>query len=210
MRFLKYAILSSTALLITAAPAAAQSQKKVITTAADVPRVQVQLPAKPSEIAINGGPQLEALETQLDAYVRDLLTNYDIQDRTTRRSLLGLQAQDALVDDRWDEYLKLSEEVAALEDKPAQRAVSGLLGRAYARAARLLGKAAHNSPIASKPSFAPRSRHSIGRWWPTPSRPAVAATRPSVATWCSVACRALWMPLPLRRTTRWTLAWWPG
>jgi subtilisin family serine protease len=139
MRFVKLAILSSTALLMAASPVLAQ-QKKVITTAADVPRVQVQLPTKPSEIAIAGGPQLEALETQLEAYVRDLLTNYDIQDRTTRMSLLGLQAQDALVDNRWDEYLRLSDDIAALEDKPAQRAVSGLLGRAYARAAKAVGE----------------------------------------------------------------------
>ena len=142
MRIVKLAILSTTAVLIAASPAAAQ-QKKVITTAADLPRVQVQLPAKPSEIAINGGPQLEALEAQLEAYVRDLLANYDIQDRSTRMSLLGLLAQDALVDNRWDEYLKLSEEVAALEEKPAQRAVSGLISRAYARAAKAVGE---NSP----------------------------------------------------------------
>lgn len=139
MRFVKFAVLASTAALMAAAPAAA-AQKKVIATAADLPRVQVQLPAKPSEIAIAGGPQLEALETQLETYVRDLLTNYDIQDRSTRMSLLGVLAQDALVDGRWDEYLKLSDEIAALEDKPAQRAVSGLLGRAYARAAKAVGE----------------------------------------------------------------------
>jgi subtilisin family serine protease len=139
MRLVKLAILSSTAALLAAAPASAQ-QKKVINTAADLPRVQVQLPTKPSEIAINGGAQLEALETQLEAYVRDLLTNYDIKDRTTRMQLLSLQAQDALVDNRWDEYLKLADEIAALEEKPAQRAVSGLLGRAYARAAKAVGE----------------------------------------------------------------------
>jgi subtilisin family serine protease len=138
MRTIKLAILASTALL-AAAPAAAQT-KKVITTAADLPRVQVQLPAKPSELAIQGGQQLEALETQLEGYVRDLLTNYDIQDRTTRQSLLSLQAQDALVDNRWDEYLALSDQIAALEEKPAQRAVSGLLGSAYARAAKAVGE----------------------------------------------------------------------
>jgi hypothetical protein len=176
MRFVKLAILSSTALLMAASPVLAQ-QKKVITTAADVPRVQVQLPTKPSEIAIAGGPQLEALETQLEAYVRDLLTNYDIQDRTTRMSLLGLQAQDALVDNRWDEYLRLSDEIAALEDKPAQRAVSGLLGRAYARAAKAVGESSPQFAIASRPSFAPRYRRSIGRWSLTPSRQVVAATR---------------------------------
>lgn len=139
MRLTKLAILSTTALLFAAAPAAAQ-QKKVIATAADLPRVQVQLPAKPSEIAINGGPQLEALETQLEAYVRDLMTNYDIQDRSTRMGLLSVLAQDALVDNRWDEYLKLADEIAALEEKPAQRAVSGLLGRSYARAAKAVGE----------------------------------------------------------------------
>jgi subtilisin family serine protease len=137
MQSFKLFILASTALL--SAPAAAQG-KKVINTAADLPRVQVQLPTKPSELAINGGPQLEALETQLEAYVRDLLTNYDIKDRTTRQSLLSLLAQDAMVDNRWDEYLKLADEIAALEEKPAQRATSGLLGKSYARAAKAVGE----------------------------------------------------------------------
>lgn len=138
-------ILATVATLVAAVPASAQT-KKVITTATDLPRVQVQLPAKPSEMAIKGGPQLKALESQLEAYVRDLLTNYDIQDRSTRISLLGLVAQDALVDNRWDDYLKVSAEVAALEDKPAQRAVSGLLGRAYAKAAKAVGETSPQFP----------------------------------------------------------------
>lgn len=141
MKAVKFAVLASTALL-AAMPATAQ-EKKVINTAADLPRVQVQLPAKPSEIAVNGGPQLEALEAQLEAHVRDLLANYDIKDRATRMSLLSLLAQDALVDNRWDEYLTLSDQIAALEEKPAQRAVSGLMGKAYARAAKAVGE---NSP----------------------------------------------------------------
>jgi subtilisin family serine protease len=145
MRLVKLAILSSTALFAAAAPVAAQ-QKKVITTASDLPRVQVQLPAKPSELAVTGGAQLEALEVQLEAYVGDLLTNYDIRDRTTRQSLLGLQAQDALVDNRWDEYLALADQIAAHEEKPAQRAVSGLLGRAYARAAKAVGEGSPGFP----------------------------------------------------------------
>jgi subtilisin family serine protease len=139
---IRTAVLATAAILALASPASAQP-KKVITTAADLPRVQVQLPTKPSDIAINGGPQLKALETQLEAYLADLLANYDIQDRATRLSLLNLVAQDAMVDNRWDDYLKLSGEVAALEDKPAQRAVSGLLGRSYARAAKAVGE---NSP----------------------------------------------------------------
>ena len=138
-------VLATVATLALAAPASAQT-KKVIATAADLPRVQVQLPAKPSEIAIAGGPQLKALEVQLEAYVRDLLANYDIRDRSTRISLLGLVAQDAMVDNRWDDYLKVSDEIAALEDKPAQRAVSGLLGRAYARAAKAVGETSPQFP----------------------------------------------------------------
>lgn len=145
MRVVKLAILSSSALLLAAAPASAQ-QKKVINTAADLPRVQVQLPAKPSEIAINGGAQLEALETQLEAYVSDLIANYDIKDRTTRQGLLGLQAQDALNDNRWDEYIRLSEQLAALEEKPAQRATIGLIGRSYARAAKAVGETSPQFP----------------------------------------------------------------
>lgn len=138
MRSVKSAALMLIAL--SSVPAPASAQKKVIAKASDLPSVQVVLPAKPSEIVVEGGAKLEGLEAKLEAYARDLLSNYDIQDRATRRTLLGYLAQDALVDDRWDEYLKLSDEVAALEDKPAQRAVSGLVGRAYARAAKAVGE----------------------------------------------------------------------
>lgn len=132
-----------------------------------MPRVQVLLPAKPSEIAIAGGPRLEARETQLEAYVRDLLTNYDIQDRTMRMSLLSLQAQDALVDNRWDEYLKLTDEIAAMEEMPAQRAVSGCLDEPMPAPPRPSEKAARSSPIGLKPSFAALCKRSTGRWSPT-------------------------------------------
>lgn len=139
MRTLKRAFLAGTALLAAATPAAAQ-QKKVITNAADLPPVQIQLPAKPSELAVQGGAGLEQVEDAVAAYVADLQKNYDIRDVATQRELLGLQLQDAVVDNRWDQALGLIERIRATEDKPASRAMSGLITGSYVRAAKAVGE----------------------------------------------------------------------
>lgn len=138
MRLAKF-ILASTALALAAAPAAAQ-QKNVINTATDLPPVVIELPAKPSELAVQGGANLEKLEDAIAAYVADVNQNYEVRDAATQRQLLGLQLQDAIVDNRWDEALALQERIRASEDKPATKAMSGLLGGAYIRAAKAVGE----------------------------------------------------------------------
>ncbi len=138
MHRLKLACLTGTALFLAASPAAAQ--KKVIASASELPPVQIQLPAKPSELAVQGGANLEQVEDAVAAYVGDLQKNYEIRDAATQRQLLGLQLQDAIVDNRWDEALGLIERIRASEDKPAARAMSGLLSGAYIRAAKAVGE----------------------------------------------------------------------
>ena len=91
MRLAKF-ILASTALALAAAPAAAQ-QKNVINTATDLPPVVIELPAKPSELAVQGGANLEKLEDAIAAYVADVNQNYEVRDAATQRQLLGLQLQ---------------------------------------------------------------------------------------------------------------------
>lgn len=142
MRILKLSILTTTALVLAAAPASAQ-EKKVITTAADLPPVVIELPAKPSELALQGGPGLEKVEEAVSAYVADIVKNYEVRDVATQRQIMSLQLQDAIADDRWDEALGLIERIRASEDKPAARAMSGLLNGAYIRAAKAVGE---NSP----------------------------------------------------------------
>ena len=139
MKLFKLAILGTTALTLSAAPVGAQ-QKKVIANASDLPAAVIELPAKPSELAVQGGANLEKVEDAVAAYVADINTNYEVRDVATQRQILGLQLQDALVDNRWDEALGLLEKIKASEDKPTAKAMSGLLSGAYIRAAKAVGE----------------------------------------------------------------------
>lgn len=128
--------------LLASAPAGAQD-KKVIAAASDIPPLVVALPKKPSELVIEGGAPLDAIRDQVEAHAVMLLRDYDIQDKTTAKQMRSVLLQVAISENRWDDALRLIEEIRGLEDKPAARATSGLLSGSYARAAKAVGE---NSP----------------------------------------------------------------
>ena len=138
----KTAYLATAALMLMAQPALAQT-KKVITSAEELPQLFVQLPAKPSVLAANGGPDFERIRDEVEAYANNVLETYEVRDVATQKELLALLLQVAMSEDRWDDALALSSRIRNLEDKPAAKATSGLLTASYARAAKAVGE---NSP----------------------------------------------------------------
>ena len=79
---------------------AAPVERRVITSADQMPRRQYTIPKLPSELIL--APQAE-VQPLLDAVDRDLATDLatlDIQDRATRTSLINARAQIALTDFR--------------------------------------------------------------------------------------------------------------
>jgi hypothetical protein len=120
---------------------AAQAQgKKVIQSASDVPPVVIELPKKPSELVVEGGAGFEGVKDKVEAHALGLLNDYEIKDQATAKQVRAVLLQVALTENRFADALKLSEEIRALEDKPAAKAMAGLLSNAYARAALAVGE----------------------------------------------------------------------
>ena len=135
----KFVLLAAAAIVTAASPVHAQ-EKKVISTASDLPPVVIELPAKPSTLATEGGAGYDRIRDQVEAYAQGILDNYQVQDRATEQQLLALLQQVALAENRWDDAIALSERIEALEQKPAAKATAGLLTRSYARAAKAVGE----------------------------------------------------------------------
>ena len=125
----------SLALALAAAGPAAAQDKKVIASASDIPPLVIELPKKPSELVLEGGPALDAISDRVEAHVETIVRDYEIRDKTTEKSMRSLLLQIAMAENRWADALRLNEEIRALEDKPSARATSGLLSVAYAKAA---------------------------------------------------------------------------
>ncbi|MFN3389634.1 MAG: S8 family serine peptidase [Allosphingosinicella sp.] len=137
---MKFQLTTALALaLIAASPAAAQD-KKVIASASDIPALTVALPKKPSLLVVEGGPELDAIRNAVRAHAESMLRDYDIQDKTTAKQMRSVLMQIAMAENRFEDVLRLSGEIRALEDKPAARATTGLLSDAYARAALAVGE----------------------------------------------------------------------
>lgn len=120
---------------------AAQAQgKKIIRSASDVPPIVIELPTKPSTLVVNGGAGFDAVKDKVEAHALTLLTDYEISDQATAKQVRAVLLQVALTENRFEDALKLSAEIRAIEDKPAAKAVAGLLSDAYARAALAVGE----------------------------------------------------------------------
>ena len=132
-------LLLAAAAAVVATPAQAQ-EKKVIAQASDLPPVVIALPAKPSVLVTEGGAGYDQVRDAVEAYAKGVLDGYEIRDRATEQQLLSLLLQVALVENRWDDAIALSERIEALEEKPAAKATAGLLTRSYARAAKAVGE----------------------------------------------------------------------
>ncbi len=142
----------------TASQALAQSKpivqsKKVIASAADLPPVVIELPAKPSVLAAEGGPAFDRIRDQVGAYAKSVLDTYEVRDVATEKELLALLLQVAMSENRWDDAIALSARIRGLEDKPAAKATSGLLTGSYARAAKAVGE--------DSPQFADRFQREL-------------------------------------------------
>jgi hypothetical protein len=128
------------ALVLASMGGTALAQKKVIQSASDIPPLVVELPKKPSELVVEGGAGFDAVKDKVEAHAETILRDYDIKDATTAKQMRGVLQQVALVENRWDDVIRLGEEIRALEDKPAAKATAGLMTGAYARAAKAVGE----------------------------------------------------------------------
>lgn len=127
--------------LIGAAPAvlaqtaAAGTAKPRIEKAADLPRFTYPVQGKLEDI-VRSAERFAPLAAALRRDTESVLAGYDIPDRATQRDLLGLLAALDYLDGRYDSVLARAEQIRLLQDKPADKLLSGLRLRAMAMAAK--------------------------------------------------------------------------
>ena len=121
-----------------AQPAAAPKPR--IDKASDLPRFSYPVTGK-LEALVRAEPGTEAAFAGLAAALRrdteSVLARYEIADKAAQRDLLGLLAQLDFIEGRYDQALARAEQVRALQEKPADKLLSGLRLRALASAAKL-------------------------------------------------------------------------
>jgi len=121
--------------LATGAVAQTAAQPKIrIERAADLPRFEYRIGGKLEDV-VRQPERFAVFATELRANTEKVLASYEIADKATQRDLLGLLASLDFLDGRYDTALARAEQVRALQDKPADKLMSGLRLRVMSQAA---------------------------------------------------------------------------
>ncbi|MEN9628108.1 MAG: Subtilisin [Pseudomonadota bacterium] len=135
-------------LCLTLLPASGQTRPR-IEKAADLPRFSYRVDGSVEDL-VRQADRFTPFAAAVRRDVDSVLSGYDIADKATRRDLLTTLALLDLLDGRPEQALARAEEVRSLQDKPADKLISGLRLRAVATAARshALGSEAHRQAVA--------------------------------------------------------------
>ena len=120
-----------------AATAMAQARKR-IEREADIPRFTYKVDAKLEDI-VRDEARFKRFAADLRRDTEGILRDYEIADKAAERGLLTILAQLDFLDGNYDAALKRADQVRALEDKPADKLVSGLGTRTMVAAQRKAG-----------------------------------------------------------------------
>jgi hypothetical protein len=117
---------------------AAAAEKKRVDKAADLPRFSYRIDGK-VEALLRDDARFKAFAAERRRDLESVLAQYDVRDKATQRDLLGELAQLDFLDGRYDEALAHASEVKSLQDKPADKLLSGMTLRAIVGAERSAG-----------------------------------------------------------------------
>jgi len=133
-------IIAALAALVAASSAFAQvtAPKKRIERADDLPRFTYPVKG-PLEDIVRDPAKFNAFAASVKRDTESVLRDYDIAENATKRQLFNVLALIAMLDGRYDDALKIADQIQALEEKPADKLLSGLSMRAAARAAKSAG-----------------------------------------------------------------------
>jgi len=113
-------------------------EKKRIEKAADMPRFTYKVDGKLDEIVQNDA-KFKAFSNELRRDTESVLAQYDIADKAMLRQELGVILRLDYLEGRYDDALKVAARVRDLEEKPADKLLSGLTIRAMIGAERKVG-----------------------------------------------------------------------
>jgi subtilisin family serine protease len=126
-------------LLLAAALLAACAQApKRVERADDLPRFTYAVPAE-LEPVVRDPQRFEQVATPMRRDIEGMLAHYDIAERATQRRWLGVLVQLDLLDGRYDDAVRRSATIRELQEKPADKLLSGLTVRAIAQAVQRTG-----------------------------------------------------------------------
>src|SRR5215207_8108670 len=111
------------------------AHKPVVTRADQLP-VHTYAVSKPASKRVRDDTAMLSLAGALRRDLESDLQTYDIQDVTTRRNAFDALARIALLEGRYDDALRNTDSVRALQTKPAARLLTGFLLRPQIAAAR--------------------------------------------------------------------------
>ena len=131
IRAVAAALLTVTAVVASAQPVA----KPRIEKAADLPRFSYKVEGKLEDVVRDAG-KFAAFVAAVRRDTESVIAGYEIPDRATLRGLITQLAIVDFLDGKYDRTLARLDEAKALEDKPADKLMSGLRLRAMAMAAK--------------------------------------------------------------------------
>lgn len=125
----------SSAMLVAPTPAWSQATKPRIEKAADLPRFSYRIEGSIEEL-VRSADRFAPFSVAVRRDLQSVLDGYDIPDKATQRELMTQLAVLDFIDGRYEQAFNRAEQVRALQDKPADKLMSGLRLRAAATAAR--------------------------------------------------------------------------
>ena len=120
-----------------AATAAGQARKR-IEREADIPRFTYQVEGKLEDI-VRDEARFNRFSAALRRDTESILRDYEVADKAAERGLLTILAQLDFLEGNYDAALKRADQIRALEEKPADKLVSGLATRTMVAAQRKAG-----------------------------------------------------------------------
>ncbi len=123
--------------LASALPALAQERKK-IEKAADLPRFTYKVDGKVEDL-IRDDAKFRAFATEVRKNNESVLRDYEIADKATLKELLGTIVQLDMLEGRYDPALAGAARIRDLQEKPADKLMSGMTTRAIVAAQRKAG-----------------------------------------------------------------------
>ena len=135
------ALLTVLVLSLSGGPVSSQAQTRpLIEKAADLPRFSYPLSGKLEDL-VRSPTAFAPFAAAVRRDVSAVLAKHDIPDKATQRDLLGQLAALDYLEGQYDQVLARLDQIQALQEKPADKLLSGLRLRAMAKAAKAQGSA---------------------------------------------------------------------
>jgi hypothetical protein len=146
-------------LIVPASRDAAAAETKIkVTKQADLPRSSYVIVGTASQFVESTDEQFNPFASKVRADIERVLADYEIEDKSTMRQLLGAKLDLQELGGEYDAGLQTIEALRALEEKPSSKLTSGLFARARLQAAKDTGARAG---AAYEQAFRKRYRESI-------------------------------------------------